>query len=110
MGFGNFAEVPNNTASSWYRDPGLRKGESQSGNDHRVKLAHPSGFLQIVILYTAVYSLGYDGSLLNGLQALPAWAEDFVRPFSFNVTRSLMVRTALLARGSASSQRHTTCA
>lgn len=36
-----------------------------------------AGFMQIVILYTAVYSLGYDGSLLNGLQALPAWAKDF---------------------------------
>lgn len=28
----------------------------------------------------AVYSLGYDGSLLNGLQALPSWQNDFGRP------------------------------
>jgi hypothetical protein len=34
--------------------------------------------LHIVILYFEVYSLGYDGSLLNGLQALPAWQRDLV--------------------------------
>lgn len=36
--------------------------------------------MHIVTLYTAVYSLGYDGSLLNGLQALPAWQSDFDKP------------------------------
>jgi hypothetical protein len=36
------------------------------------------GMLHIVILYFEVYSLGYDGSLLNGLQALPAWQRDLV--------------------------------
>jgi MFS family permease len=34
--------------------------------------------IHIVILYFTVYSLGYDGSLLNGLQALPSWQRDFV--------------------------------
>jgi len=38
-----------------------------------------TGFIHIFILYTAIYSLGYDGSLLNGLQALPAWKKQFVR-------------------------------
>jgi hypothetical protein len=38
------------------------------------------GMIHIFILYTAVYSLGYDGSLLNGLQALPAWQANFDRP------------------------------
>lgn len=36
--------------------------------------------VHIVILYSAVYSLGYDGSLLNGLQAIPAWVQDFGKP------------------------------
>lgn len=38
------------------------------------------GMIHIFILYAAVYSLGYDGSLLNGLQALPAWQTNFDRP------------------------------
>jgi hypothetical protein len=59
----NFASLPNNTATSWWRDPGMRKG-----------------MIHIFILYTAVYSLGYDGSLLNGLQALPAWQSNFDSP------------------------------
>jgi hypothetical protein len=59
----NFAELPNNTKSSWWRDPGMR-----------------TGMIHIFILYSAVYSLGYDGSLLNGLQGLPAWQENFDHP------------------------------
>lgn len=39
-----------------------------------------TGMLHIFVLYTAVYSLGYDGSLLNGLQALPPWQSDFGYP------------------------------
>ena len=38
------------------------------------------GMIHIFILYAAVYSLVYDGSLLNGLQALPAWQSNFDRP------------------------------
>jgi hypothetical protein len=56
----NFADLPNNTNRSWWKDPGMRMG-----------------MIHIFILYTAVYSLGYDGSLLNGLQALPAWQTNF---------------------------------
>lgn len=37
-------------------------------------------FVHIITLYTAVYSLGYDGSLLNGLQALTEWNTDFDTP------------------------------
>lgn len=59
----NFASLPNNTAASWWNDRGMR-----------------TGMIHIFILYTAVYSLGYDGSLLNGLQALPAWQTNFDRP------------------------------
>jgi hypothetical protein len=42
--------------------------------------AHLAGMVRVIICYLAVYSLGYDGSLLNGLQALPAWQEDFGHP------------------------------
>lgn len=34
--------------------------------------------IHILVLYTAVFAVGYDGSLLNGFQALPAWKEQFV--------------------------------
>lgn len=34
--------------------------------------------MHIFILYGAVYSLGYNGSLLSGQQALPAWVRGFV--------------------------------
>ncbi|KAK4052612.1 hypothetical protein OIO90_004240 [Microbotryomycetes sp. JL221] len=59
----NFKELSNNTHPQWFKDPGMRKG-----------------FIHLIILYCAVYSLGYDGSLLAGLQALPAWQEDFDHP------------------------------
>jgi hypothetical protein len=59
----SFADLPNNTNKSWWKDPGMRRG-----------------MIHIFILYTAVYSLGYDGSLLNGLQALPAWQTNFKKP------------------------------
>jgi hypothetical protein len=56
----NFADLPNNTNPSWWKDPGMRRS-----------------MVHIFILYTAVYSLGYDGSLLNGLQGLPAYVPSF---------------------------------
>ncbi|KAM0791074.1 hypothetical protein ACM66B_004365 [Microbotryomycetes sp. NB124-2] len=59
----NFKELDNNTHPTWYRDPGMRKG-----------------FIHLLVLYCAVYSLGYDGSLLAGLQALPVWQSDFDAP------------------------------
>lgn len=31
------------------------------------------------------YSLGYDGSLLNGLQALPAWGSTFKHPAGYDL-------------------------
>lgn len=70
----NYAALPNNTASAWWRDAGLRKSASCDGIELTLDVLH------IVTLYTAVYSLGYDGSLLNGLQALPAWQSDFGSP------------------------------
>ncbi|KAM0753494.1 hexose transport-related protein [Meredithblackwellia eburnea MCA 4105] len=64
----SYAHLANNTHSSWWRDPGLR-----------------SNCFRIVIMYTGkhssfLYSLGFDGSLLTGLQALTPWARDFHHP------------------------------
>jgi hypothetical protein len=68
----NIADIPNNTNASWWKDPGMRKGESPVRINELMK-----GMFHIIVLYCAVYSLGYDGSLLNGLQALPMWQSDF---------------------------------
>ncbi len=38
-----------------------------------------------MICYLAVYSLGYDGSLLNGLQALPEWNRDMDQPRGYTL-------------------------
>ncbi|WOO83976.1 Lactose permease [Vanrija pseudolonga] len=59
----HYSAFANNTHAKWWKDPGMRMG-----------------FIHIFILYSAVYSLGYDGSLLNGLQALPAWKKQFNSP------------------------------
>ncbi|RSH92648.1 hypothetical protein EHS25_008093 [Saitozyma podzolica] len=58
-----FSDVPNNTASNWWRDDGLRRN-----------VLHCMGCC------FCVYYLGYDSSLLNGLQALPQWNEYFHSP------------------------------
>ncbi|OQU94098.1 hypothetical protein CLAIMM_00510 isoform 2 [Cladophialophora immunda] len=55
----------NNTNPSWWRDPGLR-----------VNVVHCIG------LYFCVFYLGYDASLLNGLQAMPQWKKYFNDPSS----------------------------
>lgn len=53
----------NNTASSWWKDPGLRKNT-----------------LYCAILYLGIYIGGYDGSYLSGLQALQSWNDFFGTP------------------------------
>ncbi|WWC98969.1 hypothetical protein V866_005863 [Kwoniella sp. B9012] len=58
-----FSDLPNNTNAKWWKDHGMR-----------------ISFVHIITLYCAVYSLGYDGSLLNGLQALTEWNKDFGAP------------------------------
>ncbi|GAA5898005.1 hypothetical protein JCM6882_003305 [Rhodosporidiobolus microsporus] len=55
--------LPNNTASSWWKDPSLRKN-----------------VLAGVICYFGTYSLGYDGSYMTGLQSMPTWNEYFDHP------------------------------
>ena len=37
-------------------------------------------YLWVALLILSSYALGYDGSLINGLQALPQWQRDFDHP------------------------------
>jgi len=60
-----FSQLKNNTNPSWWKDPGLR-----------VNVLHCIG------LYFCVFYLGYDASLLNGLQAMPQWKDYFNSPSS----------------------------
>lgn len=59
----HFSTLKNNTNPTWYKDAGLRKN-----------------VLHCVGLYFAVFYLGYDASLMNGLQAIPEWQEYFDDP------------------------------
>ena len=59
----HFSHLRNNTDPSWWRDPGLRKN-----------------VFHCVGLYFCVFYLGYDASLMNGLQAVPEWEEYFNHP------------------------------
>ncbi|KAH8816080.1 general substrate transporter [Xylogone sp. PMI_703] len=61
----SFAHLRNNTKSSWWKDSCLR-----------MNVLHCAG------LYFCVFYLGYDASLLNGLQALPQWTDYFNHPSS----------------------------
>ncbi|KAI5480103.1 sugar transporter [Pseudohyphozyma bogoriensis] len=55
--------VSNNTADKWWKDAGLRRN-----------------MFHVAILYTVVYTFGYDGALLTALQALSSWQRDFHSP------------------------------
>ncbi|KAF5976536.1 hexose transporter [Fusarium coicis] len=59
----HYAHLKNNTHPTWYKDSGLRKN-----------VWHCVGF------YFAVFYLGFDASLMNGLQAIPQWEEYFNHP------------------------------
>ncbi|KAK5168857.1 uncharacterized protein LTR77_006166 [Saxophila tyrrhenica] len=59
----SFAHIPNNTNSRWWKDPCLR-----------INVFHCIG------LYFCVFYLGYDASLLNGLQAMDQWNDYFNSP------------------------------
>lgn len=52
-----------NTNKLWIKDPALR-----------INVLHCIG------LYFCVFYLGYDASLLNGLQAMPQWQSYFNHP------------------------------
>jgi len=58
-----FTRLQNNTHATWYKDAGLRKN-----------------VFHCVGLYMAVFYLGYDASLMNGLQAIPEWEKYFDNP------------------------------
>ncbi|VUC29053.1 unnamed protein product [Clonostachys rosea] len=60
-----YRQYRNNTDPKWWRDPGLR-----------TNVFHCAG------LYFCVFYLGYDASLLNGLQAMPQWQKYFNHPNS----------------------------
>ncbi|KAE9392113.1 putative MFS sugar transporter [Gymnopus androsaceus JB14] len=53
----------NNTHPNWWMDPGLRKST-----------------VWVVLLYFGCFVIGYDGSLMNGFQAMPHWNKTFNNP------------------------------
>ncbi|KAK7043853.1 hypothetical protein VNI00_008018 [Paramarasmius palmivorus] len=59
----NHASWSNNTHPQWYRDPGLRKN-----------------VIWVGLMYFGVFTFGYDGTVLNGLQSLPQWNQYFGNP------------------------------
>lgn len=59
----HFTTLSNNTNSTWWKDAGLRKN-----------------VFHCVGLYFCVFYLGYDASLMNGLQAIPEWQSYFNNP------------------------------
>ncbi|KAK9893523.1 general substrate transporter [Cystobasidium minutum MCA 4210] len=59
----SFSHLQNNTHATWYKDPCLRRNA-----------------LHCMVISLAVYYIGYDQNLLNGLQALPRWKEYFNSP------------------------------
>ncbi|KAM0748181.1 general substrate transporter [Meredithblackwellia eburnea MCA 4105] len=62
-GSAHYATLQNNTNSKWWLDPGMR-----------TNIYHGFG------LCMCVYYLGYDASLLTGLQSLPQWNKFFGSP------------------------------
>lgn len=56
-----YKTLPNNCASSWWRDPGLRRLN-----------------LGILLVFASATANGFDGSLLNGLLAIPRFQADVV--------------------------------
>ncbi|KAK4936141.1 hypothetical protein LTR10_022937 [Elasticomyces elasticus] len=59
----HIATLRNNTNPTWWRDPCLRKN-----------------VFHCVGLYFCVFYLGYDASLMTGLQAIPEWNDYFDNP------------------------------
>jgi hypothetical protein len=49
-----YASIPNNTHAQWIKDAGLRRLN-----------------LGVALMFTSAAANGYDGSLMNGLLALP---------------------------------------
>ncbi|KAI1344255.1 general substrate transporter [Xylariaceae sp. FL0016] len=59
----HLSHLRNNTNPTWWKDAGLRRN-----------VLHCVGF------YFGVFYLGYDASLMNGLQSIPQWEEYFNHP------------------------------
>jgi hypothetical protein len=56
-----YKNLSNNCHASWYRDPGLRRLN-----------------IGILLVFSSATANGFDGSLMNGLLAIPAFKEDLV--------------------------------
>lgn len=56
-----YKNLPNNCNPSWFRDPGLRKLN-----------------IGILLVFSSATANGFDGSLMNGLLAIPAFNQDLV--------------------------------
>ncbi|KAL1891936.1 hypothetical protein Sste5346_007280 [Sporothrix stenoceras] len=61
----HYTTIPNNTKSSWWRDPCLRWN-----------------MMHCIGLCGTLFFNGYDGSLMNSLQSINAWQEYFHHPNS----------------------------
>ncbi|GAA6029391.1 hypothetical protein JCM8097_003655 [Rhodosporidiobolus ruineniae] len=61
--YASYRDCPNNTADRFYLDAGLRRN-----------------VLAAFVAYWGSFSIGYDGSYLNGLQSLTTWQEYFDHP------------------------------
>lgn len=74
----------NNTNPCWWKDPGLRKNGAYSNsmpaldNARRSRLSPAVACVAIIL--NAVFTFGYDGSLLNAHQGMPAWQSFFNHP------------------------------
>ncbi|EIW73027.1 hypothetical protein TREMEDRAFT_25510, partial [Tremella mesenterica DSM 1558] len=71
-----------NTASSWWRDPGLRRC-----------------MFNIFCLYGSVFAYGYDGALISSIQAQPSWVLKFNNPTGItlgNLSSSYLYRAFLI--------------
>ncbi|KAI9735938.1 MAG: hypothetical protein M1834_001404 [Cirrosporium novae-zelandiae] len=76
-GAAEYKALPNNTNSSWIRDPGLRKLN-----------------LGITLMFCSAASNGFDGGLINGLLALPYFTAN-VGNLSTNMEGLLIAGVAL---------------
>jgi MFS family permease len=56
-----YKNLPNNCYPSWFRDPGLRRLD-----------------IGILLVFSSATANGFNGSLMNGLLAIPASKEDLV--------------------------------
>jgi len=76
----HFSVYRNNTSSSWWKDPGLRKlalaiGAGFCGTGELAEVTLPTKVLCRLMAVRPDHPVnaGYDGSLFNGLQTMPTF-------------------------------------